>query len=95
MSFPTLTFWDQWGEAVIVAIVAGLLVLVIRQLSAFHRAKLAARGAGSGEGGYRQLAEEISAAFKESETRRQADAAALADVKQRLGAIETLLRQVE
>ena len=95
MQFPT-TFWDQWGEAVIAVMVAALVVFAIRQLSAFYRARIAAGAAGDGsDAGYRQLAEEMSAALKESEKRRQSDAAVLADMKQRLGAIETLLRQVE
>lgn len=95
MGFPT-TFWDQWGEAVIAVMVVGLLFFAIKQVSAFHGAKIAARAAGGGsDTGYRKLAEEVSAALKESEKRRQADAAVLAEMRQRLGAIETLLRQVE
>ena len=95
MEFPT-TFWDQWGEAVIAVMVLGLVIFGIKQFAAFQSAKMAARAAGGGgDTGYRQLAEEMSAALRESEKRRQADAAVLADMKQRLGAIETLLRQVE
>jgi hypothetical protein len=97
MELPAQTFWDMWGEAVIAVMVAGLLILAIKHVSAFYNARIAARAAGGAgiDTNYRQLAEEMSAAFKESEKRRQDDAAALAEVKQRLGAIETLLRQVE
>ncbi len=96
MDFPTPSFWDQWGEAFIAVMVAGLLFFAIKQLSALQGAKIASRAAGTGnDAGFRQLAEEMSAAFKEGEKRRQADAVALSEMKQRLGAIETLLRQVE
>jgi hypothetical protein len=95
MNTPAATFWNQWGEGVIVVLAAAIIFFAIAQGLRVWRQYLLVRGTVAAEAGYRRLAESIATVLAEGAEQRRADAATLAEMQRRLGAIETLLRQVE
>jgi hypothetical protein len=91
--------WQGWGSVILVclaiAIVGGFIAMVTWQGMKIAQANTATRVAVAQDEAYRKLASEATAAQRKSAEEQEKMADALTDVRARVTAIETLLRQVE
>jgi hypothetical protein len=90
--------WSGWGSVILVCLVVtlvfGLIIVATYQSLKSVQTKTTAKAVLARDEAYRELAEQATSAIKRSANEQERMAADLAELRNRIAAIETMLREV-